>query len=67
MKDRIFLINILKCYDPIRCNYGENNDKTSKRRYFLLPPKLADPAIFLHCTFSLVTFKIKKTTGKNTN
>ena len=26
MKDRIFLINILKFDDPIRYNYGEIND-----------------------------------------
>ena len=36
MKDRIFLINILKFYDPIRCNYGEINDKTSKSALFLV-------------------------------
>ena len=30
MKDRIFLINILKFDDPIRCNYGDISDKAAK-------------------------------------
>ena len=47
MKDHIFHINILKFDDPIQCNYGEINDKTSKMYYFLLPLKLVDTAISL--------------------
>ena len=57
MKDRIFLINILKFDDPIQCNYGEINDKMSKMHYFLFTTELlADLAISLYV--SLVTFKI---------
>ena len=56
MKDCIFLINILKFDDPIRCNYWEINDKKSKRHYFLFTTEISWYRYF--ATFSLVTFKI---------
>ena len=41
-------INILTFYDPIRCNYGEINDKTSKMHYFLFTTEISRYRYFAH-------------------